>query len=299
MKKFLVAVLAAIGLFGLNVPSAHAVGGTLEMGAFAYVWPSDSYLTGLVSSTTTPNPPAFVVLNIGNGQTNDVAQLDSVADSLRARGIKVYGYVDTGYGARSLSTVKADIDRWLDPGFVNTSRTDGDQHYDGIFLDQMTRECVVSSVDYRPYYSELTEYAKDSINFWYSATGSVMANPGQAVEDCMPGYAYYAPMPDLYVTFEGTESTYNNSYLGGNVFNTTDGYYDGNFYFPNQFVHIVHTATSNSQSSFNGLVDTADSRGARYLFVTQDAAVVNGQASNPFDVRPNYFNDMISHAAGL
>lgn len=301
--KYLLGTLLAIA--STNVMSATPAGATgngIKVGAFAYVFPTDSYLTGLVSSTTTPNPPEFVVLNIGSGQTDDVAHLDATADALRARGITVYGYVDTAFGTRSLNDVYTDINRWLDPGFSNLERTDGNKHYDGIFLDQMPRTCIDPnnpSNDYRSYYSSAAQHVHDIFTFWSYGTPSVMANVGTAVEDCMPGFAAYGTMPDYYVTFEGSEADYNSSWLGGNVWNLSQGYYDGNFYFPNKFVHIVHTVSSTTQTAFEGLLSTADDRGAASVFVTNDPAVVNGQPSNAFDTRPNYYNEQITYAATL
>ncbi|MCB0083887.1 MAG: hypothetical protein KDE47_23265, partial [Caldilineaceae bacterium] len=63
----------------------------------------------------------------GVGATRD-ANYVTQTNSTKSRGIAVIGYVYTQYGARSLSTIKAKIDKyyqWYD--------------FDGIFLDELCR----------------------------------------------------------------------------------------------------------------------------------------------------------------
>ena len=65
---------------------------------------------------------------------------------LNAAGIKVIGYVATGYAVNSPAAVKADIDRWraFYPGQIS-----------GIFFDEQSNRA--GDV---PYYRDLSQYAK-------------------------------------------------------------------------------------------------------------------------------------------
>jgi len=65
---------------------------------------------------------------------------------LTAAGIKVIGYVATGYTANSAASVKADIDRWkaFYPGLIT-----------GIFFDEQSNKA--GDV---PYYRDLSQYTK-------------------------------------------------------------------------------------------------------------------------------------------
>jgi hypothetical protein len=299
-----VAALTTVATVGVALVAtaapAHAYNGDMGSIVFAYVLPGDAYLNHLISSVSVPNPPAMVVLDIAKEATQYIEDLDTAADALRTRGIKVYGYVDTALNTRSQYDVDVDINWWLDP--YQTGRTDGGQHYDGIFFDQVPRQCVTGMVDNRLDLSSETEYVRDVFAFWsYTGAGEAIANVGTAVEDCMPGYAFYDDMPNYWVTFEGTYADYVstvtpacgtcwNAY-GGNVWNTMSGYYDGNFYFPGQFIHIIHSTSTSG--NMNTAITDAEARGARYTFVTNDVM------ANPFDAEPSFLNAEITYAAGI
>ncbi|CAM5276368.1 spherulation-specific family 4 protein [Streptomyces abikoensis] len=122
-----------------------------------------------------------VVLNAadGPGQRPDPA-FAGAAERLRAAGVPLLGYVDTGYGRRAPRAVVADIRRhrrWYG--------------VDGVFLDQVPAHAAPL-----PHYRRLVLLAK--------ALGARTAvlNPGTHPD---PGYARVA---DLLVTFEGTWEAY-------------------------------------------------------------------------------------------
>ncbi|GGX97559.1 spherulation-specific family 4 protein [Streptomyces hiroshimensis] len=122
-----------------------------------------------------------VVLNVadGPGARPDPA-FGAVAERLRGAGVRLLGYVDTGYGHRPPRAVVGDIRRhrrWYG--------------VDGVFLDQAAAQAA-----HLPHYRRLVMLAK--------ALGARTAvlNPGTHPD---PGYARLA---DLLVTFEGTWETY-------------------------------------------------------------------------------------------
>ncbi|MFF7725159.1 spherulation-specific family 4 protein [Streptomyces sp. NPDC008001] len=122
-----------------------------------------------------------VVLNAadGPGQRPDPA-FGAAADRLRAAGVPLLGYVDTGYGRRAPRAVVADIRRhrrWYS--------------VDGVFLDQ-----VPVTAAPLPHYRRLVLLAKAL------GAGTAVLNPGTHPH---PGYARIA---DLLVTFEGDWETY-------------------------------------------------------------------------------------------
>ena len=77
-------------------------------------------------------------------------------ETLQAAGITVVGYIDTAYGAESLSTVESWISDYVSWYHVN-----------GIFFD-----CMSNSNGYQSYYSSATDYA-DSLGL-----GLTVGNPG-------------------------------------------------------------------------------------------------------------------------
>lgn len=263
----------------------------IDVAVAPYVWPDDPYLQDLIDPVKTPIAPAFVVLNIGNGE-GDVAIVDNVADALRARGSQVIGYVYTQYGKRDAALVKADVDRWLTP-------RNGRIHYDGIFFDETARDCgpTPDSMAYRDYYRALREHV------WSRLPGHadlVVNNPGMAIADCYLQRGHRTA--DVYVTFEGNAQTYRQiasadtgwvGYAGGNVFNTS-GYRAGTEFNSHSFWHMVYDAGS---SDVTPLVELAYSRYAGNVLVTDDN-LTNG-VLNPWDAKPTYLNQLLLDAGAL
>jgi len=128
-----------------------------------------------------PRTADLAVLNpaSGPGTAQDPYYVQQVQAS-QAAGIDVVGYVNTDYGARSLSSVEADIstfERWYG---VN-----------GIFLDQAATDCGTEASYYAPLYA-----------FIHSQPGLdlTVLNPGSDTNAC------YMTASDLVLSFEGTPS---------------------------------------------------------------------------------------------
>ncbi|MGK5642243.1 spherulation-specific family 4 protein [Streptomyces sp. URMC 126] len=122
-----------------------------------------------------------VVLNAadGPGRRPDPAFRDA-AGRLRDAGVPVLGYVDTGYGRRSLRAVLTDVRRHR-----------GWYGVDGVFLDQ-----APTAPAFLPRYRRLAALAR------VSGARTVVFNHGTHPD---PGYARIA---DLLVTFEGPWEAY-------------------------------------------------------------------------------------------
>jgi hypothetical protein len=142
----------------------------------AYLPPRE--LAALVRS---PNRPRMVIVNpdSGPGVRGGRAYGDAVR-ALQRAGVRVLGYVPTGYGGRPLTDVLADVRRYRSWYGV-----------DGIFFDEASSDAALL-----PYYRALSGAAR-------GATGqTVVLNPG------VPPASGYFDVADIVVTFEGTHAGY-------------------------------------------------------------------------------------------
>jgi hypothetical protein len=146
----------------------------------AYVGPAE--LQALVErSRRSSSRPPLVVLNpaSGPGSRRDPAYAAAIA-AARENGVRVLGYVATGYGDRPAADVAADVDRY-----------GGWYGVDGIFLDETAHTPAL--VDH---YRELAAHARGE------AARLVVVNPGM-----VPARGYF-DLADIVVTFEGTPGDY-------------------------------------------------------------------------------------------
>ncbi|UUU34472.1 spherulation-specific family 4 protein [Streptomyces sp. CA-210063] len=122
-----------------------------------------------------------VVLNPagGPGGAPDPAFI-RVAGRLRAAGVRLLGYADTGYGRRPVTEVIRDLTRYQ--AWYGT---------DGTFLDQ-----VAAGLGEFEYYRRLAAAV------WGAGRATLVLNHGT------PPHPAYARIADLVVTFEGTWETY-------------------------------------------------------------------------------------------
>ncbi|MFF6784797.1 spherulation-specific family 4 protein [Streptomyces sp. NPDC012510] len=122
-----------------------------------------------------------VVLNPadGPGDAPDPAFLQ-VAGRLRAAGVRLLGYADTGYGRRPVTEVVRDLTKYR--AWYGT---------DGTFLDQVA--AGPGEFDY---------YRRVAAAVWGAGHATLALNPGT------PPHPAYARIADLVVTFEGTWETY-------------------------------------------------------------------------------------------
>jgi len=136
-----------------TAPAAGAAAAPAASGAGAtivplYTYPTDpSWNTVIAGKTAHPTVGVIAAVNPANGPgaAADPAYASGIA-RLAAAGIKVIGYVATGYAVNSPVAVKADIDRWraFYPGQIS-----------GIFFDEQSNRAGDVA-----YYRDLSQYAK-------------------------------------------------------------------------------------------------------------------------------------------
>jgi hypothetical protein len=112
-----------------------------------YTSPGDASWNAIIAAKQEhPRVGVIAIVNPGNGPGSSAssAYLSGIS-RLTAAGIKVIGYVATGYTANSPASVKADIDRWH--AFYPM--------VSGIFFDEQSNQAADV-----PYYRDLSQYAK-------------------------------------------------------------------------------------------------------------------------------------------
>lgn len=172
-------------------------GGTGTPGAPAgtivplYTYPTHSSWSAIVSAKNArPTVPVLAIINpaSGPGSTVDSNYIIGV-NNLRAAGIKVLGYVATGYASRSEALVQTEMDRWRSfyPGV------------EGVFFDEMSNVAGQEN-----YYRRQDTYAR-SKGFTYT-----VGNPGTDTRSSYVGVvntiivyesAGAAPLPTWYQGF--------------------------------------------------------------------------------------------------
>ena len=212
------------------------------------------------------------VANIANGPDYqpDPAWAAVIAAAHRA-GIKVLGYVDTGYfgatglptrlGSRSAadwtSQIELDVNAWYN--FYGSG-------IDGIFFDEGLNACgpTHGSSGWVDLYRGLTAYVKDN-----HPGALTVDNPGTAVPAC------YADAADVLVTFEGSYRDYTGTPDPGGLayqplsWNPQDPY---------KIWHLVYGAAT--KGDLQAAISLSKTRGAGYIYVT-DAV-----PGNPYDRLP-------------
>jgi len=187
------------------------------------------------------------------------------ATTTTASGIKVLGYVRTGYfGSTGLTTrlgqtdttswlaqIEQDVDAWYN--FY------GSAGLAGIFFDEAQNTCNDANM-----YSYITAYVKQN------HTGALVAeNPGTAVPSCFQGTA------DILLTFEGTYLCY----IQDSTCPTAQQYIDlaWNPVDPQAIWHLVYDASS---AQIPNAAALTKARGAGWFYITSDTL------PNPWDSLP-------------
>ncbi|MFJ1752714.1 spherulation-specific family 4 protein [Kitasatospora sp. NPDC088134] len=248
----------------------------LEIGVPAYVYPNQQMLLDVQAAQPAPS---IVILNPNNGDNPFDASWQARADALRARTTatgehtRVLGYVHTERGTRDRDAVLASVRNYL-------VTTDGKLHVDGIFFDTTSRDCGPDNAQ-RDYYLDLRRQVQALVHSIDPAAQElVVNNPGTAVADCFLEAGKRTA--DTFVTFEGSYAAYTGSWLGGNVFNLTAGYYSGAAFDPSGtgYWHLVHAVPD--ATAMRTALSTAFTRGAGYAYATDDVL------PNPWDASPSW-----------
>ncbi len=214
---------------------------------------------------TTP-AGGIAVANVINGPDYQAyPDYASTIQAASASGVKVLGYVRTGYlGTTGITTRlrQPDIASWVAQieQDVNAWYTFyGSDGLAGIFLDEAQNTCAYAGL-----YSFLTAYVKQN------HPGALVAeNPGTAVPSCYQGTA------DIIVTFEGTYLCY----IQDASCPAGQGYTDlaWNVVDPKSIWHLVYNTSSDQLANAAALTK---SRGAGWFYITPDSL------PNPWDTLP-------------
>ena len=189
----------------------------------------------------------LVVMNPASGPGPAYDQsYGSVVRTAQKRGITVVGYVDTNYGARGLSAVEADVEKYFSWYHVN-----------GIFFDRASTDCALA-VAPTSYYATLNAYVKAR-----GGAARTILNPGKQTNECFLADA------DIVLTFEGSATQYLNSYSAPAWVAK---------YSPSHFWHVVYGASDAALMA--RAVQLSKERGAGYVYVTPDAL------PSPYDTLP-------------
>ncbi len=254
------AALAAITLSALfpHTASAHAAVGAQKMAIPAYFYATSSFWTQLQNGAPTVGV-AVMNPNSGPGSRQNADYVNAVRKAQDA-GVKVFGYVYTGYGARRSSAVRSDIDKYYNWYKV-----------DGIFLDEAEyRDCNDDS-----YYQNLYNHVK-------SKGGQVVLNPGTQTKEC------YADSANIIVNFEDTYDAYaKKDAAGAYEYDKTEPAWVHD-YPPSMFWHLVHTTPD--VTAMKEAVSLGKQRGAYHMYVTPDVL------DNPWDTLPSnpYWSEQLT-----
>ena len=222
-------------------------------------------------ATASPAAMGFAVANVINGP--DYTPLDEwsqVIQSVSASGVKVVGYVDTGYlgttGQRTrlgstdpvdwMSQIQHDVDTWY--RFYGSSLS-------GIFFDQTQNACgpTQGSTAWADLYKRLS----DNVERLYPGSVTVL-NPGIAVPRC------YETAGDVIVTFEGSYASYVGDPSGANPYTPLSWTPVD----PMKIWHIVYDAPD--VTTMTNTIALSETRNAGYIYVTDDVL------ANPYDTLP-------------
>ncbi len=201
------ALLARLGLIegrlsALEVPKP--VVSRMQLGAISYYYPGAKW------DALLKHRPAVVIINPASGPgTAPISHYVAQVTEARAAGARVFGYVWTSYGRRSLADVRAEMHRYsLYYGIKD------------IFLDEASNKA-----EGLPYYT--TACAEI-----HTTGGKVALNPGTTtLED-------YFKIADHVMCFEGTHTTFNA---------TARPTWEQNY--PGKPWHAIHSCPAASMSS--------------------------------------------------
>jgi chitodextrinase len=237
----------------------------------AYVNPHADPAAWTRLASAAPGSLGFAVVNVINGP--DYVAQDAWTDAIKtasANGVKLVGYVDTGYlgttGQRTrlgstdpvdwMSQIQHDINAWYQ--FYGTDLS-------GIFFDQVQNACgpTSDSNDWADLYRTLSE----GVERLHPGATTVL-NPGTNVPQC------YEDAGDVIVTFEGSYASYVGDPAAANPYTPLSWTPVD----PKKIWHIVYGAPD--VVAMSQVVDLSKTRSAGYVYVTDDVL------ANPYDTVP-------------
>ena len=272
-----VSLITSALVVGSGMPAAHAAAAppapdiAQKVAVPAYINPLLDPAAWAQLATSSPGAMGFAVANVINGPDyTPFSEWSQVIQSVSASGVKVVGYVDTGYlgttGQRTrlgstdpvdwMSQIQHDVDTWY--RFYGSSLS-------GIFFDQTQNACGPDQGSNA--WADLYKRLSDNVERLYPGSVTVL-NPGIAVPQC------YESAGDVLVTFEGSYA----SYVGDP--SATNRYTPLSWtpVDPMKIWHIVYDAPD--ATTMRNTIALSKSRGAGYIYVTDDGL------ANPYDTLP-------------
>ncbi len=246
----------------------------LEILVPAYFYPSaggSDWDRLSASALAHPGLKLTAILNPANGifSSTEPRYLQAAQDFVGAGG-RLLGYVYTRYGtgARSVSDIKANIDRYLDlygRGLIS-----------GIFLDEMAANAASLG-----FYQEIYNHIKSR-----DASLRVLGNPGTVPTE---GYAGVA---DALVTFEGTGA----DYAGYDPRQTGDWLYARVNSTQAMLVHNAMTCQAMQAAVATAATPLAN---AGLVYATDRVFDYATQTGNPWATLPSYWTQLLATVAAV
>jgi chitodextrinase len=237
----------------------------------AYVNPLADPAAWTRLASAAPGSLGFAVVNVINGP--DYVAQDAWTNAIKtasASGVKLVGYVDTGYlgttGQRTrlgstdpvdwMSQIQHDINAWYQ--FYGSDLS-------GIFFDQVQNACgpASDSTDWADLYRTLSA----GVERLHPGATTVL-NPGTNVPQC------YEDAGDVIVTFEGSYASYVGDPSAANPYTPLSWTPVD----PKKIWHIVYGAPD--VAAMSQAIDLSKTRSAGYVYVTDDVL------ANPYDTVP-------------
>ncbi|MFF4704770.1 spherulation-specific family 4 protein [Streptomyces sp. NPDC001288] len=213
--------------------------------------------------------------NSGPGSGVDASYTSAISGAHQA-GVKVIGYVDTGYFGTTGRTVPgsggSSTDAWLQSVEKNVDAwyaQYGSAGLGGIFFDDALNSCGPSSGSsaYVDLYKEIRDYVKAK-----DGSAQVVINPGAGTDQC------YEDAADTVVTFEGSYADYQ-TWQPQPWEKTADS---------SKIWHLVYDA---GKSQMSNAISLSKERNAGYVYVTDDAG-------NPWDTVASYWAQEVAAVGG-
>lgn len=194
--------------------------------------------------------PKFAVINPDNGPGTVKSEIYArVIHSIH--NINALGYVDTNYGIRPISEVKADIDGYLSvySFVVNEYNIQDHNPIEGFFFDQVSVSDDAGTI---AYYSEIYDYVKSKVKPFYIRD----QRPFFVVLNCKEKTVEpYASISDI-ILYEYSFKDYVD--IGFNY--TWEASHTGE-----KFWHVVHSVPVSSLAS---VIAYSRESGVKYIYVT-------------------------------
>lgn len=230
----------------------------------------------LIQAAGIPDFELHVIMNpaSGPGDFTNPGYLDESVDpptgvvvDLKQAGAFIYGYVATGFANRDMEAVEADVLGYCEhyPGII-----------DGFFIDEVSNE--LGDLDF---YSSLRNFISGAMQ-----GAPIIANPGTTFINNTSGQTQF-DVVDYIEAFDTIISIENEGPFYFNSYDQADVPVDLN---PSQIGHLVH-GQMDWEPEF---LELALSRGAGFLYFTDDEFDPDDFTIEPFDLLPTFWNDFVS-----